>query len=147
MVKRKQISVGGLHRARSPDHSQQSSLREPVPNLSSLRVFRSPNGGVGWEVESRRPGGPRQTDTTIRSQRQDGWGGGAGEFTAASRPGPSQQAALGPEPYKTVPQPVLWAPSLPAAPRPGELEGSQGEGWDPLYLTFHLMTATPPTVG
>lgn len=84
-----------LHRARSPDHSQQSSLREPVPNLLTLRASQVPQMGVGWEVWSHEDCDPGRLATTIRSQRQGcvGWGG-AGEFTAASRPGPSQQAAL-----------------------------------------------------
>lgn len=50
LVKRRQISVGGLHRAKSPNPAQQSSLGEPVPNPLTLRLLRSPRWRVGWEV-------------------------------------------------------------------------------------------------
>lgn len=93
---------------------------------------------------------PGRLTLLLGRRDRDVWGGGAGEFTAASRPGPSQQAALvrALEPYKTQPPSLFSGP--PAYPLPQDRVSWKAPGrrlGSASYLTFHLMTATPPTVG
>ena len=63
------------------------------------------------------------------------------------RPGPGQWVTLA-RALEYSAQSVPWAPRSSSGPRLGELEGPPRQRLGSAsYLTFHLATITPPTVG
>ena len=118
LAKRRQISVGGSLRARSPDPAQLSSLREP--GTQDPTGPQAPQATQTARARSHRLC-PTQTTVAMRSQRR-AWGRGS----------PPHQG-LGPasgrswwglwSPAGHTPSLFPGSPSSPANPRPGELEG------------------------
>ena len=108
-----------------------------------------PNGGWGGRWESWRLW-PRHTDTTIRSQRQGcvGWGCGGihcclkawAQSVGSISEGPRALQDTAPSLFPGPPAHLLAQGQM-SWKAPGRRLGS------PSYLTFHLMTTTPPTVG
>ena len=106
--------------------------------------FSGPPNGGGMGGGSHEDCDPGRLTLLLGRRDRDVWGGGAGEFTAASRPGPSQRAALvrALEPCKTQPPSLFSGPPAHRCPKAGWVGRPQGEGWDPLLTS--LSTWWPP---
>ena len=99
-----------------------------------LRLFRPPKYGVG---ERQVPQTVTQADCHCRYVTEAGM---MERFTAASRPGPGQQVVLVSALEACRTQPPACSMGPPAHP-------PIQEGPLTSYLTLHLITAIPPTIG